>query len=194
VATHAQRYSSLDLPHPLRAAAPLIALGILALLFEIDPALPWLVGVGAAACFTTAGALRATRARLDLAAVRRTADRLIVHEPCSLEASELIRWRTEELTSRTSRDALRREIHRTLRDLDPRKLPSASPLRRPAARKNEPLLRQLADRIGSSAPVSARGILLTRSLLRDAGSPLYAEEADVLLPRAIRRCLGALEP
>ncbi len=194
MATHAHRYSALDLPHPLRSAAPLLVLALLALLFEIDPSLPWLVGVGGAVCFAVAAGLRAGRARVELAAVRRTADRMIVHEPCSLEASELIRWRTEELTSRESREALRHEIERTLRARDPRTLPATAPLRRPAARANEALLRQLAARAGDSHPCSARGILLARSLLRDAGSPLYAEEADVLLPRAIRRCLGALEP
>jgi len=33
-----------------------------------------------------------------------------------------------------------------------------------------------------------------RSLLRDGGSPLYAEDAALLLPRALTRVLGALEP
>jgi hypothetical protein len=185
---------TLDLPHPVRSAAPLLVLALLALLFEIASQLPWLVGIAAAGCFAAAALLRAVRAEVDLAAVRRTADRLIVQEPCSLEASELIRWRTEELTCRAARDRLRRELDRLLRDLDPRRLPSASPLRRPAARANEDLLRRIADRIGGSAPVSARGIVLTRWLLRDAGSPLYAEEAALLVPRALARVISALEP
>jgi len=187
-------YPTLDLPHPFRSAAPLVVLALLALLFEIDPALPWLVGIGAAVCFAAAGLLRAVRAEIDLAAVRRTADRLIVHEPCSLDASELIRWRTEELTSRAARDALQRELQRTLRACDPRMLPSASPLRRPVVRANEDLLRRIGERIGGTAPVSARGIVLTRALLRDAGSPLYADDAAVLVPRALARVISALEP
>jgi hypothetical protein len=194
MAAHAHGYSSLDLPRPLRAGAPLAALALVAAAFDIDPRLPWLVGVVAGVCFAAAAAVRATRARLELTAVRRTADRLIVHEPRTVDASALVRWRTEELTSPAARAALRRELERTLAELDPRTLPSASPLRRPAARANEYLLRRIAARIGGTAPISARGIVMTRALLRDASSPLYAEEAERLLPRALTRVLGALEP
>src|SRR4051812_2457746 len=194
MATHAHRYSSLDLPHPVRSAAPLIALALAAAAFDIDPRLPRLVGVLGAVCFAAAASVRAARARLELAAVRRTADRLIVHEPRTIDACELIRWRSEELTSAAARAALRREVLRTIAELDPRKLPSASPLRRPAARANEELLHRLADRVGSGGPVSPRGVLLARALLREASSPLYADDADVVLPRALRRVLGALEP
>ena len=194
MATHLGRYSSLDLPRPLHAAAPLLVLAVAAALFDVDPRLPWAAGVFAAGCFATAGLVRAVRARLELAAVRRTADRLIVHEPRSRDASELVRWRCEELTSRASLDALQREVERVVADLDPRTLPSASPLRRPAARANEPTLRAIAVRLGRSRPVAARGVLLLRSLLRDGGSALYAEDAELLLPRALTRVLGALEP
>jgi hypothetical protein len=55
-------------------------------------------------------------------------------------------------------------------------------------------LREIADRIGCSRPVSARGILLVRALLRDGASPLYAEDAELVLPRMLARVLGALEP
>ena len=185
---------TLDLPRPFRSAAPLVLLALAAGAFDLDPRLPWLVGAFGAACFGVAAVVRAVRARIELAAVRRAADRLIVHETRSGDASELVRWRCEELTSRESLDALRREVERVIRDLDPTKLPSASPLRRPAARANEPLLHALADRLGSSRPVSARGVLLARTLLRDGGSPLYDEHAPLLLPRALRRTLSALEP
>jgi hypothetical protein len=185
---------TLDLPRPFRAAAPLVLLAGLAGSVSLDPRLPWLVGAFGAGCFGIAAAFRAVRARVELAAVRRTADRLIVHEPYSNDASELVRWRCEELTCREARDALRREVEHILGELDPAKLPSASPLRRPAARANEQLIVALADRLASSRPVSARGVLLTRTLLRDGGSPLYAEDGAPLLPRALRRALSALEP
>ena len=194
MATHAHSRSQLDLPRPLKAAAPLLALAALALLFEIDPRLPWLVGVLTAGCFATAAAVRVARARHELAAVRRTADRLIVHDPRSHDASELVRWRCEELTAPSARDALRREIERTLADVDPRLLPGASPLRRPAVRANEDALRRIAARVGNSRPVSPRGILLTQALLRDGASPLYSDQAELLLPRTLERVLGALEP
>jgi hypothetical protein len=194
MATHAHSRSQLDLPNPLRAAAPLLALAVLALLFEIDPRLPWLVGVVAAGCFAAAAAVRVVRARQELAAVRRTADRLIVHDPRSRDASELVRWRCEELTAPSARDALRREIERTLAEVDPRLLPGASPLRRPAVRANEAALREIAARVGNSRPVSPRGVLLTQALLRDGASPLYSDQAELLLPRTLARILGALEP
>lgn len=185
---------TLDLPRPFRAAAPLMLLAALAGAADLDPRLPWLVGAFGAGCFGVAAAVRAVRARVELAAVRRTADRLIVHEARSRDASELVRWRCEELTCREARDALRREVEHLLRELDPSKLPSASPLRRPAARANEQLIVALADRLSSSRPISARGVLITQSLLRDGGSPLYAEDGALLLPRALRRALSALEP
>ena len=185
---------TLDLPRPFRSAVPLVVLALVAAAFDLDPRLPWLVGVFAASCFAVAAAVRAARARIELAHVRRAADRLIVHELRSRDASELVRWRCDELTSRASLDVLKREVECVLRDLDPAKLPSASPLRRPAARANEVRLRALADRLGESRPVTARGVLLVRSLLHDGGSPLYAEDAALVLPRALTRALGALEP
>jgi hypothetical protein len=185
---------TLDLPRPFKAAAPLVLLAALAGASELDQRLPWLVGAFGALCFGVAALVRAVRARIELAAVRRTADRLIVHDNGSHDASELVRWRCEELTSREARDALRREVERVLAELDPSRLPSASPLRRPAARANAQLIRALADRLVGSRPVCARGVLITRSLLRDGGSPLYAEDGALLLPRALRRALSALEP
>lgn len=194
MATYADRSSTLDLPRPYRAAAPLVALALAAALFDIDPTLPWAVGALAGGCFVVAAVVRAARARLELAAVRRTADRLIVHDTRVRDASELVRWRCAELTSRAALDSLEREVERVIDDLDPRKLPGASPLRRPAAGANRDLLQTIADRLGSSSEVSARGVLLLRSLLRDGGSPLYAEGAEALLRRALTRALGALEP
>jgi hypothetical protein len=185
---------TLDLPRPFRSAVPLAVLALVAAALDLDPRLPWLAGVFAASCFAVAAAVRATRARVEVAHVRRAADRLIVHELRSRDASELVRWRCTELTSRASLDALKRDVERVLRDLDRAKLPSASPLRRPAARASEPQLRALADRLGQSRPVAPRGVLLVRSLLREGGSPLYAEDAELLLPRALARVLGALEP
>jgi hypothetical protein len=191
MATHA---TGLDLPRPFRAGVPLILLAAAALLFDVDPRLPWLAGAAGAVFFACAALIRMARARIELAAVRRTADRLIVHEPRTNDASELIRWRCEELTSTTARDALRHEIERVLAELDPSRLPGASPLKRPALRANEAVLREIAGRVGGGRPISPRGILLVRALLRDGASPLYAEGADLLLPSALARALGALEP
>jgi len=49
-------------------------------------------------------------------------------------------------------------------------------------------------RLGDARPISARGILLAQVFLRDPESPLYSEANALLLPRTLRRILGALEP
>src|SRR5438876_10657709 len=100
--------SSLDLPRPGRAAVPYAALAAAALALDADPRLPGLAGVAGALLFAAAGTVRSVRARHELVAVRRTADRLIVHSPRTRDASELVRWRSGELTTRAKRDALRR--------------------------------------------------------------------------------------
>ena len=186
-------YSALDLPHPRRVAGLFAVFVAAALCLEADPALPWVVGLVAAGLFGAAGTVRALQSRRELAAVRRVADRLIVGAPTSRDASELVRWRCAELTVRAERDRLAREVRSTLRALDPRLLPSASPLRRPDARRAEALLVQLMTRLADEQPVAARGILMARTLLRDPASPLYSEGSADDLPRAVRRTLGALE-
>jgi len=190
----ARPYSALDLPHPWRPAAWFAALVVAALALEADPKLPWVVGLTAAALFAVAGATRTIQTRRELTAVRRTADRLIVVAPTSRDASELVRWRCAELTRRVQRDRLARGVQATINALDPRRLPSASPLRRPDARAARPLLEQLQARLADERPVAARGIILTQILLQDAASPLYSEGPEQNLARTLRRVLGALEP
>ena len=190
----ARPYSALDLPHPWRAAAWFAALVVAALALEADPKLPWLVGLTAAALFAVAGATRTIQTRRELGAVRRTADRLIVVAPTSRDASELVRWRCAELTRRAQRDRLARGVRSTINALDPRRLPSASPLRRPDARAARPLLEQLQARLADERPVAARGIILTQILLQDPASPLYSKGPEQNLARTLRRVLGALEP
>jgi hypothetical protein len=187
-------YSALDLPHPWRDGGAFAALAAAALALDADPRLPWIAGVLAAALFVVAGTARAVQERRELAAVRRTADRLIVHDPLSRDASELLRWRSAELTRRDERDRLTRCVGSTLSALDPHRLPSASPLRRPQARAVRDLLEQLQARLADEQPVAARGILLTRLLLQDPSSPLYSDAPEPALPRLVRRVLGALEP
>jgi hypothetical protein len=193
VAANANTLTFLDLPRPGRAALPFVILCLAALGFEADRRLPWIVGAIAAGSFGAAAALRAYRARRELEAVRRTVDRLIVLEPHSSETSALVRWRSLELTAPSYRRNLARETDRVLSMLDPGSLPGASPLRRLAARRCEDLLRLLSAKLGGDHPVTARGVLLARQLLRDPGSPLFSDESEHLLPRALKRVLGALE-
>jgi hypothetical protein len=193
VATHAPSRAALDLPRPGRAAVPFLILCAAALGFEADPRL-WPVAAASAAAFAAAGAVRALAARRELQSVRRTADRLILQHPRHAVADSLVAWRSAELTEPSQRRRLRREVEHTLAALSPARLPSASPLQRPAGRQNAELLRVLADRLDDGRPVAARGMLLAAALLRGAGSPLYSEGGDLLLPRVLTRVLGALEP
>jgi len=192
MATHAPSLGSLDLPRPGRAALPLAALAAVALALEVDPSLR-LAGLAAAACFALAAVVRAERARAELAAVRRAADRVILADARGAQGSDVVRWRTLELVAPASRQGFAREVERTLRRLDPARLPSASPLRRGVARRHQELLRRLEERMLDGRPVTARGVLLLRGLLREAASPLYDEDAGDL-GRAITHVLVELEP
>jgi hypothetical protein len=193
VATYDRTPGFLDLPRPGRAALPFAFLALAALGFEADRRLPWIVGALAAGFFGGAAALRAYRARRELESVRLNLDRLIVLEPSTSQTSTLVRWRALELIAPGYRKNLQREVERVLAMLDRSSLPGASPLRRPAARRCEDLLQLLSARLGDDRAVTARGVLLARQLLRDPGSPLFSDEAEHQLPRALKRVLGALE-
>ena len=192
MATHAPSFGSLDLPRPGRAALPLLALALVALALEASPELR-LAGLAAAACFVLAAAVRAERARAELRAIRRSADRLILASARGVEGSDVARWRTLELVAPESREGLARELEQTLRRMDPGRLPSASPLRRGPVRRHQEQLRRLEERMLDGRPVTARGVVLLRRLLRGPGSPLYDEHAGNL-SRAFARVLMELEP
>jgi hypothetical protein len=192
MATHAPSFGSLELPRPGRAAFPLLALALVALALEAAPQLR-LAGAAAAACFALAALVQAGRARAELSTIRRTADRLILTSARGVEGSDILRWRTLELVAPATREGLAREIEQTLRTIDPARLPSASPLRRGVARRHRELLLRLEERMLDGRPVTARGVLLLRRVLREPGSPLYDDHAGPL-SRALTRVLVELEP
>jgi hypothetical protein len=187
-------YSALDLPRPRRDASVFAGLAACALLLDAAPSLPWPAGVVAAGFFVLAGAIRTFLDHRELAAVRRSADRLIVLMPSTRDASELIRWRSLELTSRQSREALSREIDRLLRSVDAGRLPSAAPVQRIAVRRERTLFVAVRERVAGQRAIAARGVLLLRGVLHDPASPLYTSETQQFLGLAVRRALGALEP
>jgi len=120
-------------------------------------------------------------------AARRVADERI------LRGHGVPHWREEELVSKRARAARQRAIGRIVRAASAERLPSAAPLNRTAIRRSVALFGALADRLGDERPVSAAGVLHVDQLLSDSDSALYSEH-DELLPRAITRVLGALEP
>jgi hypothetical protein len=192
VASHAQSFGGIDLPRPGRAALPLLVVALVALALEVAPQLR-LAGVAAAACFSLAAAIRAERARAELRAIRRSADRLILASAVGVEGSDVVRWRTLELVDPATRQGLARELDQTLRSVDPSRLPSASPLRRGVARRHGEMLQRLKERMLDGRPVTARGVLQLRRLLRDPASPLYDDHAGDL-SRALACVLVELEP
>jgi hypothetical protein len=192
VAAQAHPFTTLELPRPGRAALPLITLAVVALVLEAAPQLR-LAGAAAAGCFALAAVVRAERARAELRAVRRTADRLILLDPHGAEGSDIVRWRMVELVAPDLRQNLAHELEQTLRRSDPARLPSASPLRRGLARRHRQQLQRLEERMLDGRPVTARGVLLLCRLLREPGSPLY-DDHGTELSRALATVLLELEP
>jgi hypothetical protein len=172
---------------PLRAAGPFLALSAASLALDAAPQVPWAAGVAGAGLFAAAGALRRAQFAADRRTARRVADERILH------GHGVPPWRERELTSRRARMSRQREVRGVVRAASVERMPSASPLNRVAVRDSAALLAALADRLGDDRPVNAAGILFVDQLLRDGESPLYCEH-DTLLPRAISRVLGALEP
>jgi hypothetical protein len=172
---------------PTRSAAPFLALAAGSLALDAAPHVPWAAGIAGAGMFAGAAAVRGAQARAQRHAARRVADQRI------LSGHGVPAWREEELTSRNARSARRREIGLILKSASPDRLPSAAPLNRVAVRSSRGLFETVMSRLADERPVSARGMLHLDELLRDPASPLFGEH-DELLPRAIARVLGALEP
>jgi hypothetical protein len=193
MAATAPRFGTIDLPRPWRAAGPLLVAAVLALALLGERPLREAAAI-AAGCFAVAAAVRGVQAYRELVRVRAAVDRLLLSDPRGGEVSELVQWRAHELSDHEGRQALRRELARTIHRLDPAHLPSASPLRRGPLRAHLDLLRGIERRLADERPVAPRGILLVRWLLRDAGSPLYRESSDEELARTLSRVRGALEP
>jgi hypothetical protein len=171
----------------LRPGAPFLVLAAISLALDAAPNIPWAAGVAGAGVFAAAAGVRRAQFASGRRAARRIADERI------LRGRGVPHWREEELVSRRARAARQRELHRIARAASAERLPSASPLNRSAVRAGAALFAALADRLGDDRPVSAFGMLHVDQLLRDPASALYSEHGE-LLPRALTRVLGALDP
>jgi hypothetical protein len=181
-------------PSPFAAAAPLLALAVLALLLEAAPGLPWETGIAVALLFAAAATIRLAQTWLALRRLREAADRIILQKGERSTTSPLIVWRTLELTSPRHRHGVARVATRLARDLDAATLPGAVPLNRVAVRPHRRDLEALAAVLDGPEPVTARGVLVAEQLLSSPASPLYDRAAaDTLEPR-LRRVLAALRP
>jgi hypothetical protein len=152
--------------------------------------IPREAGLAFGAILLCAAGVRAGLERLSLHQERARADRLIL----AGRRTDELGWRLAELTSAHERRQLARSLHGLVRLLDPRYLPGASPVNRPAARPLAPRIEALAARIGDlERPVDARGVLLVDRLLTDGAGPLYARARADELPGRIEDALDALE-
>ena len=182
----------IELPRPVRSAAPLVALALVALLLALVPDVPHWSAAFAALAFALAALARAGHERRALAQLRATVDALLVRDlpaPCS----PLLSWRCSELTSVETREKLAASIVRIERAAAPSVLPGSAPINRAVVRSHVALLDAIADRLLLPDPVSARGVLLVRRLLTDPDGPLFGQERDVELGDELRQALSALD-
>jgi hypothetical protein len=189
------RLSAAQVPRPLRSAVPFLLLGLVGVGLVAAPDLPWVAGAATGAFFLLAAAVRAARCEHELRLLRQQADRALLRGIAPAHRSALVAWRAAELTADAHRLSVAGSVNRLLRELDPSRLPGASPLNRVAARGQQDQIAQLRARLADlGAPVEARGMLMCEWLLGDATSPLYDRGRADTLPQALARTIAALEP
>lgn len=182
-----------NVPRPLAAASPLLALAVIAIGLDAAPDLPWETGVAAASLFAAAAVVRLGQKWIAVRRLRSIADRIILRGGDRPTASPLVLWRTAELTSPRHRRSVAADAARLARDLDASTLPGAVPLNRAVVRPYRQELETLAATIDGRQPISARGMLLAQQLLSSPASPLYDRGAAETLAPRLRRVLSALQ-
>jgi len=185
--------SSFRAPSPLKAARPFLVLSLLPLLAGATGLIPERDGLVLGVLIAGTAALRAGLEHRQLSRLRRHANRQLLGI-VGPRSPELVAWRTAELTSDHNRRQLGKALRGVVSDLDPRRLPGASPLNRPRVRPHADLILQLADRVeDAERPISARGVLLVEELLTDGYGPLYEGERAEELGPLLARCLRILD-
>lgn len=181
-----------EIPRPARAAAPLAALGCIALLVDAVPKMPWEVGPAVAAPLLLAALVRAGQERRALLQLRANADRILLRDGRAGD-SPLLAWRSAELVSRHERDRLAADARRIIAAADPHYLPGSAPLNRGALRVEAAGLAELARRLEAPGPVSARGVLLALHLLDNPHSAVFEPGGGDALAAELAAVLAELE-
>jgi hypothetical protein len=182
----------IELPDVLRSAAPLAVLAVLAGALALAPDVPREFAGVAAVAFALAALLRAAQRRRELRRLEDGIDRILLRsEPTAL--SPLLVWRAGRLCSTETRERLVSDLRHAERSAAATHLAGASPLNRTAIRACSAEIDGVCARLADAEAVEARGILLLRSLLADAGSPLYGRAQASELRGALATARRALD-
>lgn len=110
--------------------------------------------------------------------------------------SEELELRAKQLVDRKTRDKLATEITRLIRIADGHSRPPARtpgpPFRLAQVRANRALLGELAERLRGPRSVALPGMALTSLLLKGRRGPLTTDSDPLILERAVRATLAAL--
>jgi hypothetical protein len=126
------------------------------------------------------------RAWLERRRARRDADYWIAH---GFESR--YPWRVAELTCERRRNACARALNAVINEVNGRKLPGATPIKRAALHQHLAQLEAIESRLRDGAPVTAIGMLAVDELLTSPDSCLFAE-VDSIEP-CLRRVLVRLQ-
>jgi hypothetical protein len=113
--------------------------------------------------------------RLMVFLIRVKLDRAIADERTS-EATRSLALRVQQLTAHRTRRRIASELRAVVEYADRNEAPhrlSAVMIEPAAVRAGREAILGLAERLQSTAPVSARGVVLARALLIDGHSPLF---------------------
>jgi hypothetical protein len=182
----------IELPRAGRSAAPFAVFAFAAALLLLVPGIPRAAAVAAALAFALAAALRATQQHRALVRLRSSVDRLLLRSEAS-PLSPILSWRAGELCTPDARDHLAKSLRRVDHAAEASHLPGVAPFNRVAIRACHSELDELISSLRGNEPVTARGMLLVRSLLDDPSGPLYDRDRSAELEGELRRALVALE-
>ena len=107
----------------------------------------------------------------------------------SFDSDEALALRAHQLTREATRRSLAESLRSAVAQADriaPHRALSAAVIRRDAVRADREMLLGLAERLETGAPVSARGVALTRVLLTDGcWSPLSNPHSELTVAEAV---------
>jgi hypothetical protein len=182
-------------PHPLRAAALMLAPVALLVGLWVWGVLPAPVALGFSVLPVFLALLEAAVGAYELRRSRRLGDALLRAYPGLPPVSSLAAWRSAELTSPRKRRQLAGHVRQMTRETEACTRPGAPPVDGAVLDESLVILRRLECRLETlSEPVAPLGMLDLHSLVTADSSPLYFSERAGALPAALAQAFAALEP